>query len=141
MTFSRTTPCYLSSAFFLLHSLRDGGLSGFSKFRVRGSRFKVRRWMLDVGCWMFSAPLSAFCPPHFSISAFPPPGTGPVPISAFQLSGFQRFSVSALVLPVSAFCFPNFSFSPGPPRRAGPVPISGLTRFLGPNGGAPGRGD
>jgi hypothetical protein len=28
-------------------------LGGFARiFEVRGSRFRVPRWMLDVGCWM-----------------------------------------------------------------------------------------
>ncbi len=47
---------FLHSAFFLLHSLRDGGLPRFSRFRVRGSRFKVQFWI----CGQFAQPADDF---------------------------------------------------------------------------------
>jgi hypothetical protein len=68
---------------------------------------------------MLMLDVSAFCPPHFSIS---PSRHRPDPDFSLQLfpsDRFQHFSISAFQL---------FSVPP-PTARTVPVPISGLTRF------------
>jgi hypothetical protein len=151
-------PELLHSAFNLLHSLckgglRVGGLSsfiiqpsafpgralfGFSRFRVRCSRFKVQGSPLDVGCSMLDV---------FSLSSFPP---GPWSVVSSRWSTVRRPPISAflprrLVSPKSdeggsrtqAGAFQRFSFSPSnfcfllsPKRRFGALRPQAEPPFL-----------
>ena len=74
-----------------------GALSGYPRFRVRGSRFRVPNWMLDVRCWMLDVGCWMFEVRGSRIDV--PPASPIVPWSFGP------------IVPSAPFCFPNFCFS------------------------------